>query len=296
MKKTTLLRNALKETEILIVPVVYDCMSARIAETVGFKAVFMPVSITTMIQIGLPPIGLATASEIINCTKYTADSVNVPLILSADDGYGGTLAAYRTTQEVIRAGAAGMSISDRVSVIKTTVPHNLIEVLSRDEYFSKMGAVVEARNTYDKDFVVIARIEAGALYGDDEVIARAKGCLELGVDIILPHSRPKESKFGVRTKEELKELFKKIGAPDVMIWGMGPHGFTGKDYKDIGAKMWAPNDSPTDVAQKALFSLYQELYDTECEPPHDVTPTRQFSDKIKGMDFWRGIEKKHLPK
>jgi len=91
VKKTTLLRNALKETEVLMVPVVYDCMSARVAETVGFKAVFMPVSITTMIQIGLPPIGLATASEIINCTKYTADSVNVPLILSADDGYGGTL-------------------------------------------------------------------------------------------------------------------------------------------------------------------------------------------------------------
>jgi 2-methylisocitrate lyase-like PEP mutase family enzyme len=295
MKKTTLLRMMLKDPEILLVPVVYDCMTARIAETVGFKAVFMPVSITTMMQIGLPPIGLATASEIINCVKYTADAVNVPLILSADDGYGGTLAAYRTTQEVIRAGAAGMSISDRVSVIKTTVPHNLIEVLSRDEYFGKMGAVVEARNNGDKDFVVIARIEAGALLGDEEVIARAKGCLALGVDVILPHSRPKESKFGVRTKADLKELYKKIGAPEAMIWGMGPRGFTGQDYRDVGARMWAPNDSPTDIAQKALFGLYQELYDTKKEPVSDGTPVRQFSDKIKGMDYWRGIEKKHLP-
>jgi 2-methylisocitrate lyase-like PEP mutase family enzyme len=295
MKKTSLLRAALKESDLLCVPVVYDCMTARVAETVGFKAVFMPVSITTMVQIGLPPIGLATASEIINCVKYTADSVNVPLVLSADDGYGGALAAFRTTQEVIRAGAAGMSISDRVSVIKTTVPHNLIQVLSREEYLGKMGAVVEARNNGDKNFVIIARIEAGALLGDDEVIARAKGCIALGVDVILPHSRPKESKFGVRTKEDLKDLYKQIGTPEVMIWGMGPRGFTGQDYRDVGAKMWAPNDSPTDVAQKALFGLYQELYDTEREPAPDGTPARQFSDKIRGMDFWRGIEKKHLP-
>jgi hypothetical protein len=44
-----------------------------------------------------------------------------------------------------------------------------------------------------------------------------------------------------------------------------------------------------------LFNLYQELHDTECEPQRDGTPARQFSDKIKGMEFWRGIEKKHLP-
>jgi hypothetical protein len=80
-----------------------------------------------------------------------------------------------------------------------------------------------------------------------------------------------------------------------MIWGMGPRGFTGQDYRDVGARMWAPNDSPTDIAQKALFGLYQELYDTKKEPVSDGTPVRQFSDKIKGMDYWRGIEKKHLP-
>jgi 2-methylisocitrate lyase-like PEP mutase family enzyme len=248
-----------------------------------------------MMQIGLPPIGLATASEVVRCVKYIADSVNTPLILSADDGYGGALAAYRTTEEVIRAGAAGMSISDRKSVIPTRVPHNLVEVLPRDEYLGKMGAVVEARNSEDKDFVIIARIEAGALLGDEEVVARAKGCVELGVDVILPHSRPAESKFGIRDKETLRQLFKNIGAPEVMIWGMGPRGFTGKDYKDVGAKMWAPNDSPTDAVQRLLFDLYQDLHDTETEPPRPGTPGRQFSNKIRGMDFWRELEKKYVP-
>jgi len=51
---------------------------------------------------------------------------------------------------------------------------------------------------------------------------------------------PQPQKFKVRNKETLQELFKKIGAPEVKIWGMGPHDFSAKDFEDIGAKMWVP--------------------------------------------------------
>ncbi len=295
MNKTTMLRRLIQEPGIIMVPVVYDCMSTKVAETVGFKAVFMPVSIITIAQLGLPPIGLGWAPEVINCTKYMAESINIPLILSADDGYGGALAAYRTTQEVIRAGAAGISISDRKPVMRTTVAHNMVEVLSQDEYLGKMGAVVEARNEKDKDFIIIARIEAGALLGDEEVVARAKGCVKLGVDVILPHSRPPESKFGVRNKETLRKLFKDIGAPQVPIWGMGPRGFTGKDYAEVGAKMWAPNESPTVAVQNTLFEVYQDFFDNQNDALHQVAAGRQISDNIRGMEFWRELEKKHVP-
>ena len=70
-------------------PVVYDAMSARIAETVGFKALFMAVSATSDAQLGLPGMGLATSTEVIYCAKCIANSVNVPLIVNVDDGFGG---------------------------------------------------------------------------------------------------------------------------------------------------------------------------------------------------------------
>ena len=296
MKKTTMLRKLLQDPGVLIVPSAYDCLSAKIVETVGFKAIFMPPSMTGETQLGMPNVGLATASEVINCAKYIGDSVNIPLIVGADDGYGGALAAYRTTQEFIRAGIAGIYISDRKHSILARTPHNLVEVLPRDEYIGKMGSVLEARNKEDKDFVIAARIDAGATLGYEEVIARAKACVKLGVDVILPHAIPQESKFGQKDKESLRQFYKNMGAPKVMIWwGMGPRGITAKDCEEIGAKIWVPYDPPTDAVKKALFDVYQEVYDTGNYIPPRGTPVRDYSNKLRGLEFWREIEKKYVP-
>ena len=137
MKKTTMLRKLLKEPGLLIVPIAYDCLTARCVEAVGFKAVFQTGAGIRDAVLGMPDIGLATASEIINNARYMANSVNIPLIVDADDGFGATLAAYRTTQELIRAGAAGMFISDRTPFILATEPHALVEVLPRNEYLGQ---------------------------------------------------------------------------------------------------------------------------------------------------------------
>jgi 2,3-dimethylmalate lyase len=296
MKKTTTLRKLLKEPGVLIVPSAYDCISAKIIETVGFKAFFMPPTMVGETQLGMPNIGLANASEIVNCAKYMANSVNIPLIMGADDGYGGALAAYRTTQEVIRAGVAGLYISDRKHFILARTPHNLVEVLPRSEYLGKMGAVLEARNKIDKDFVVVARIDAGATMGDKEVIARAKACTEMGVDIILPHAVPPESKFGRKDKESLRQFYKKMGAPEVKIWwGMEPHGFTAKDCEEIGAKVWVPYTPPTDAVKKALFGVYREVYQAGNNSHDKKTLIRDSSSSLVGLEFWLELENKYVP-
>lgn len=298
MKKTTMLRKLLKEPGLLIVPIGYDCLTARCVEAAGFKAVFQTGAGIRDAVFGMPDIGLATASEVINCARYMANSVNIPLIVDADDGFGSMLAAYRTTQELIRAGTAGMFVSDRAPFILATAPHSLVEVLSRDEYLGKMGAVIEARNREDKDFVVVARIDAGASLGDEEVITRANACIELGVDVILPHFRPPESKFGERDKETLKQLYKKIGAPEVLIWGMGPHHFTTKDYEEIGAKMWVTGRVNFVVAE-AVLDFYQRFHDTGTLPIHTFSskpgkgPGADYLQKLRGPDLWGEVEKRN---
>jgi 2-methylisocitrate lyase-like PEP mutase family enzyme len=293
LKKTTMLRKLLEKPGVIIVPPAYDCLSARIVEATGFKAVLMAAGLTGDAQLGVPNFGLATASEIINCAKYIADSVNIPLIVGVEDGWGGALASYRTTQEVIRAGAAGMYINDQKHLKLIRAPHNLVDVLPRNEFLGKMGAVMEARDKEDKDFIIIARIDAGATMGDAEVIARAKACLKLGVDVILPHAIPPESKYPRKDKAGLTKLYKEIGAPEAKIWCNGLKNITARDCADMGAKISVPDDSPTVPVKNLLTNVYRDMYAALCGALGEKTSD---GGQIPGdKEFWKEIENKYVP-
>jgi methylisocitrate lyase len=295
MKKTKMLRNFLKKPGFLIIPCAYDCISARMAQSVGFKALFMSGHGIRESQIGLPDIGIATATEVVNITRNMVNSVNIPLMVDGDDGYGGALSAYRTTQEIIRAGAAGMFIDDQKHPTKGP-SWGTQEVLSRDEYLGKMGAVLEARDREDKDFVICARTDSAPVLGAEEMIARVKACVKLGVDIVLPQSIesliPKSS---ADAKELFKKYYKAMGAPEVLIWGSGPTFFMAKDYEEIGAKLWVPGN-PIPVVSKTLIDLYKGLRDTgtldRFSPPG--LPPRSYFYKLEGVEFWNELEKKYV--
>jgi len=283
----------LKEPGLFVMPCVYDCLTARCAEAVGFKAAYMTWGGTRDAEFGIPPVDIVTMTETVNTARYIVNSVNIPVIVNSDDGFGGALAAYRTTQEMIRAGVAGMTIGDRKHLILATVPHNMIEVLPRDEYLGKIGAVLEARDKEDKDVVITAVIEAGAMMGDEEVLARAKVCVKLGVDVIFPHSIPPQSKYGIRTLAGIKKLYKAIGAPEVMIWGFEPENITPEDYITAGAKLWAGS---LDIAPLLLDS-YQKFYDTKKLEKRIIQgPAADKLCKLRGLDTWIELEKKYVLK
>jgi 2-methylisocitrate lyase-like PEP mutase family enzyme len=297
MKKTTVLRNLLKEPGFLVIPCAYDCISARMAQSVGFKALFMTGHGIRESQIGLPDIGIATATEVVNITRNMVNSVDIPLIIDGDDGYGGALSAYRTTQEVIRVGAAGMFIDDQKHPTKGP-SWGIQEVLPRDEYLGKLGAVLEARDREDKDFVICARTDAAPVLGAEEMLARVKASIELGVDMVLPQSIESiVPKSPEGAKEAFKKYYKAMGAPEVLIWASGPSWFVAKDYEEIGAKLWVPGN-PIPVVSKTLIDLYQGLYDTGTlkafSPPG--LPNRAYFNKLEGVEFWNELEKKYVMK
>ena len=295
MKKTTMLRNVLKKPGLLVVPCAYDCISARMAQSVGFEVLFMTGHGIRESQLGLPDIGIATATEVVNIIRNMVNSVDIPLIVDADDGYGGALSAYRTTQETIRAGAAGMFIDDQKHPTKGP-SWGIQEVLPRDEYLGKLGAVLEARDKEDKDFVICARTDAAPTLGAEEMLARVKACIELGVDMVLPQSMeyivPKDKESA---KEAFSKYYKAMGAPDVLIWGVGPSSFIAKDYEEIGAKLWVPGN-PIPVVSQTLIDLYKGLKDTGTlkgfSPPG--LPPRSYFSKLEGVEVWNELEKKYV--
>ena len=181
MKKTTQLRNLLSQEGIIIVPGVYDCLSAKLAEQAGFQMVGLTGAGLVASLLGLPDVGLATMSEILCQTRNIVKSVNIPVMADCDTGYGNVLNVIRTVQEFEEAGVGGLFIEDQ-TFPKKCGHFEGKQLISQEEMIKKIEAALDARR--DPDLVVMARTDARAVLGMDEAVKRAKAYAEAGVDMI----------------------------------------------------------------------------------------------------------------
>ena len=295
MKKTKMLRNFMNKPGLRVIPCAYDCMSARMAESVGFKALFMTGYGIRDAQLGMPDFGIATASEVVTIVRNLVNSVDVPFIVDADDGYGGALEAFLTSTELIRAGAGGMLIDDQKHPTKCPALAAQ-EVIAIDEYVGKLGAVMEAREKEDKDFFICARTDALRVNGVDDMLSRAKAAVAAGVDMLLPQGLETiPLKKGQTTKDVMKDIYSKMGAPKVWIWGSGPEEFTTKDYEDVGAKLWVPGNPLPGIAG-TLINMYKGLYETGSTKSFFLKdmPADAYLNHLRRLDFWTDLEKKYV--
>ena len=112
MKTTTTVRNMLSSGQMVVAPFILNALHAKIAESVGFQAVYMTGS-GTAAERGFPDVGLLTMTEMVSNAKYIADAVDIPVICDADTGYGNPLNVQRTVREYQAAGVAGIHIEDQ---------------------------------------------------------------------------------------------------------------------------------------------------------------------------------------
>ena len=113
MKTTTKLRELLNRDQLTVAPFVMNGLLARIAESVGFEAVYMTGSGTSA-EKGFPDVGMLTMTEMVMSAKYIVNAVDIPVICDADTGYGNALNVRRTVREYETAGVAGIHIEDQV--------------------------------------------------------------------------------------------------------------------------------------------------------------------------------------
>lgn len=179
MSNASVLRTLLSQSSIVVAPGAYDAISARMIEQAGFPAVYMTGS-GTAASLGFPDYGLITMSEMVENAGVITRSISVPLIADADTGYGNELNVTRTVREYEARGVAAIHIEDQVAP-KRCGHLDGKEVVSREEYVSKIRAAVQARR--DPNFVIIARTDARAVLGLDEAIGRANDALAAGADM-----------------------------------------------------------------------------------------------------------------
>lgn len=198
----SLLKQLNDKRKIIVVPGVYDALSARIAEQIGFDVVFQSGYSVSAGILGMPDYGFLNAGEAVEQAMKIVRAISIPLIVDIDTGYGNPLTVWRLIRDLEAAGVAGVFIEDQVWP-KRCGHMSGKQVVSADEYLPKLRAAVEARRS--KEFVIVARTDAIEPLGIDEAIRRGKKYRKTGADAVFIEAP--------RTIGELKKIGKSIGAP-----------------------------------------------------------------------------------
>ncbi|NMG21793.1 isocitrate lyase/PEP mutase family protein [Brasilonema bromeliae] len=198
------LRQLLERPEILIIPGVYDCLGAKLAEQLGFELVATSGFGIAASTLGVPDYGLMTATEILASTGRIAQSVSIPLIADMDTGYGNALNVIRTIKDAVQQGIAGVLLEDQ-EWPKKCGHFEGKRVISMAEHVGKIRAAVQARG--DSGLVIIARTDARAPLGLEEALSRGRAYIDAGADILF-----------VEAPQSVEELQKIASAfPDVPL-------------------------------------------------------------------------------
>jgi methylisocitrate lyase len=176
---TTRIEQLLQQLGSIAFPGIFDTLSAKLAERVGFPMGFISGYSVAATAIGEPDMGLLTQTELIDRARRICLSVKIPIIVDADTGYGNPLNVHRTVNELIAAGAAGCFLEDQVWPKRCGHMQNK-KVIDREEYTDKIRAAVDARA--GRDFFIVARTDALAIHGMDEAIARVTVAREAGAN------------------------------------------------------------------------------------------------------------------
>jgi len=190
--KGTLLRQALGHKGLVSAPGIYDMISAKIADRMGFDALYMTGYGVVASSLGLPDAGLATYTEMVARVAAICEGTSTPVVCDADTGFGGLLNVERTVRGYEAAGAAAIQIEDQVFPKKCghTLGRRVVPI---EDMVRKVKVAVATRSS--KDFLVIARTDARTAHGLDEALRRGEAYARAGADILFIESPESEAEM-----------------------------------------------------------------------------------------------------
>ena len=279
------LRSMLKSNKPLVIPGVYDAIGAKIAEKVGFDAMFQTGYGTSATLFGMPDYGFIGATETVDNARRICRAVKVPVIVDSDTGYGNALSVWKLVKELESAGASGIFLEDQ-RWPKRCGHMQGKEVVSQEEYTEKLGAAIDARES--KDFIIVARTDARATEGLDAAIERGLQNKKTGADAVFVEAP--------RSIDEMKQIGKSIKAPLVanMIEGGATPISSAQELHKMGFKIILYPLSVLFANTFATMNILQELKKTGTTSKYKnkVVNFDQFNDLVELSKF-RQMEKKY---
>lgn len=250
MDKAKLIRETLNRKGLLLMPGVYDALSAKIAARAGFEVVFITGYSLSATFLGEPDFGLLTQTEMLSAARRICSVVAEPVIVDADTGYGNAINVVRTVKELIRAGAGGMFLEDQVWP-KRCGHMKGKQVIPLAEQLKKLKAAIEARES--GDLFIVARTDARQALGLNDAIQRGIAFKEAGADAVFIEAP--------ESKEEMREISRNVPGP--LVANMIERGVTPlmspDELKELGFEMIVWPLGALYASARALKEVYTTL-------------------------------------
>jgi methylisocitrate lyase len=243
---SSILRNRISEKKLLVAPGVFSPVVAKLAQDVGFEAVYFSGGGFANL-LSLPDLGVTTLSEVTDAVRHISSVVASPIIVDVDTGFGELLNVARTVREMETAGAAAIHIEDQI-MPKRCGHLEGKQLVPVDEMVKKIIIAKEASR-----LVVIARTDARGVEGLDSAIERARTYVKAGAEVIFPEA--------LQSKHEFSEFSRKIEAPllaNMTEFGKTPY-IRASEFKQLGYRIVI---FPMTAFRAMLFAVrqtFQEL-------------------------------------
>jgi 2,3-dimethylmalate lyase len=250
MSKAEMIRRFLKEKGQLIMPGVYDALSAKIASKTGFEVIFITGYSLAATMLGEPDFGILTQTEMLSAARRICSVTDVPVIVDADTGYGNAINVIRTVDELIRIGAGGMFLEDQVWP-KRCGHMKGKQVIPLEEQLKKLHAATDTKN--NRDFFIVARTDARQALGLNEAITRGIAFKQAGADAVFIEAP--------ESKEEMREISRNVPGP--LVANMLERGVTPlmrpQELRDLGFDLVVWPLAPLYSVAKSLTEVYGTL-------------------------------------
>lgn len=241
-------RAILNGSECLSPASVYDALSARVAESVGYRLGILAGSVASNTTLAAPDLIVLTLTDFADQVRRIMRVSDLSLLVDADHGYGNALNVMRTVQELEHAGVSAMSIEDTALPIRFGQPEGKDELISTEEMLGKLKAAVAARR--DPATVIAGRTAALKVEGTEKTLMRVKAYAAAGVDCIFV--------IGVESVDQVRAVCEASKLP--VIVGSAPASIPRDEFAKAGARVLLQGHQPVAAAVKALREVYAHLH------------------------------------
>ncbi|MEI7784795.1 MAG: isocitrate lyase/PEP mutase family protein [Betaproteobacteria bacterium] len=275
----------LREKRLLSAPGVFEMVSAKIADRMGFEALYMTGYGTVASYLGMPDAGLATYSDMVNRVQQFASITATPMICDGDTGYGGLLNVMHTVRGYEAAGACVIQLEDQEFPKKCG--HMLgRRVIAAEAMAEKIRVAAESRS--DPNFLIIARTDARTTHGLDEALRRAEIYARAGADLLFVESP--------ESIEEMERIGKAFDLPLVanMVEGGRTPVLSRDELQSLGYRLAIFPAAAFLAAGAAFESIYRNIHETGSSVGSS-TPLYSFNkfSEMMGFDWVAKFDSEH---
>ncbi|HYS87899.1 MAG TPA: isocitrate lyase/PEP mutase family protein [Bradyrhizobium sp.] len=266
-KRRDVLRSILSGSGCIRSGSVYDAISIRIAEDLGFEVGMFGGSVASLAVLGDPDIALITLTELAEQMRRMSRAAALPVLVDADHGYGNALNVRRTVQELETAGAAGLTIED--TLLPQAFGQTKTQLISLEEGVGKMKAALDGRG--DPSLVIVGRTGAASVSGVEDAIARARAYEAAGVDALFF--------TGLKTRAELEAIAAATTLP-IVLGGFPEELIDPNALASQRVRIALQGHAPFAAATQAVYATLKALRDGELPKNLKGVASSELTDRV----------------